>query len=253
MTLLASSTMKRHLSVEAQPPVALTRLHLVALLLTLLFAWYSTAPAATVIYYEVTNLADTTPGSDLWEIAYHVTNFNAAAGQGFSVSFALNLYQDIQSPPPVVNGDWDVISIQPDAGLNSNGRYDAQAVRSMPSLADAFTVEFTWLGTGSPGSQAFEVYDTDFSTIETGLTTTPEPSAIALLALVGAIFASITRWRWRMRRLQTSSVASEREGRLSFHFLTMRQFTLPRGAALLAWCTLLSAATPLLAQQFHRR
>ena len=43
---------------------------------------------------------------------------------------------------------------------------------------------FDWLGTGSPGAQAFEFYDASFNTVEQGVTTPiPEPSTALLMTL----------------------------------------------------------------------
>ena len=52
----------------------------------------------------------------------------------------------------------------------SDGRYDAQALVDNASLGSPFTVSFDWLGPGTPGSQAFEIYDPSFATIESGET-----------------------------------------------------------------------------------
>ena len=95
--------------------------------------------AATVIF-TVTDVADATPGQDLWEYSYQVTGVTFALGQGFTIFFDRALFSQLQSPPPFVNADWDPIAIQPDLALNSDGLYDAQALRNGPSLADRFRV-----------------------------------------------------------------------------------------------------------------
>ena len=145
---------------------------------------------AVTFRFEVVDLADTTPGQDLWEYRYTVTGLTLTANQGFTIFFDLSLYTLLQSPPPFVNADFDVITVQPDLALHSNGFYDALALRNAPSLADPFRVQFVWLGTGAPGAQPYNVHDTDFSTISQGQTTSvPEPSAAALL---GAAIAALT-------------------------------------------------------------
>ena len=144
---------------------------------------------AVTFRFEVVDLADATPGQDLWEYRYTVTGLALTAGQGFTVFFDFNLYTLLQNPPPSVNTDWNPISVQPDLALHSNGFYDAQALRNAPSLADPFRVPFVWLGTGTPGAQPMTVYNADFSTQSQGQTTNvPEPTALALLLLgVGAL------------------------------------------------------------------
>ena len=144
---------------------------------------------AAVIYFKATDLANTTPGQDLWQYSYTVSGLALAAGQGFSIQFIPALYKTLQSPPPTVNGDWDVLALQPDVALHSSVIYDALALRSNPSLGDFFTVTFIWLGTGTPDAQAYTVYDTNFSTVSQGQTTSvPEP-ATALLILSGFALA----------------------------------------------------------------
>ena len=133
-----------------------------------------------MIIYNATDLADTTPGEDLWRYSYGVSGVAFFADQGFNVSFDRNLCTKLESPPPPVNADWDPLTIQPDLALDSDGFYDAQATRDNPSLANPFTLKFVWLGTGTPAAQPFTIYNADFSTREQGVTA-PEPSAVALL------------------------------------------------------------------------
>ena len=154
---------------------------LAGLLTVFLFTFSSPGRAATVIF-EATNLADTTPGEDLWQYSYTPGDFAFAASQGFTIVFDRTLFSQLQSPPPFVNADWDAISLQPDLLLGSDGFYDALALRNAPSLADPFKVKVVWLGTGVPASQPFAIYDTNFQPLVQGQTTSvPEPGALALL------------------------------------------------------------------------
>ena len=143
------------------------------------------APAIAVTFrFEVVDLADTTPGQDLWEYRYTVSDLALTAGQGFTIFFDFHLYTLLQNPPPFVNADFDPLVVQPDLALTSNGFYDAQALRNAPSLADPFKVQFVWLGNAgtTPGAQPVTVYNADFST-QSQTQTVPEPSAFALLLL----------------------------------------------------------------------
>jgi len=145
----------------------------------------SMAPAAraAAIRYEAANLVDATPGEDLWLYRYRVEDAVFPAGNGFSVFFDLGLYEQLVAAA-APNPDWDVIAIQPDAGLVSDGFYDALAGVGPASLADRFEVSFVWLGVGTPGSQPFVLYDESFQTLESGRTTLiPEPSTAVTLAL----------------------------------------------------------------------
>ena len=162
------------------------------------------APAINATFrFAVVDLADTTPGQDLWEYTYQVSGLTLTAGQGFTIFFDLSLYTLLQNPPPFVNADFDLLTVQPDLNLNSNGFYDAQALRNNPSFADPFKLRFVWLGAAgaTPGAQPYTVYNTDFSTQSQGQTTNvPEPSALALLLAASWLAAPATS-RTRGRRM----------------------------------------------------
>lgn len=141
---------------------------------------WAPSAAATTIVYEATDLTDIVMGEDLWKYTYYVSAF---AGAGFTVLFDYQRYTSLESPPPVVNGDWDPITFQPDPLFPDDGAYDAFALSSTPSLADPFEVSFVWLGPGLPGDQPFVVYNQSFQTIESGQTAVPDPSTGMLLAV----------------------------------------------------------------------
>lgn len=155
-----------------------------AILLVFLPALTPVAQTATIVF-TATNLADTTPGEDLWQYQYSVSDLALNAGQGFSIFFDLSLYTHLQSPPPAVNTGWDLLTIQPDLALASDGFFDALALQAAASLANPFTLTFVWLGTGTPGSQSFTIYDASFSTIAQGATISANssPPTLSLLPL----------------------------------------------------------------------
>lgn len=147
------------------------------------------------ISYEAFNLTDTTVGEDLWRYDYTVSDHSFLADEGFLIFFDYTLYGDLQDTPPLPNIDWDPLTLDPDPLLipPDPGNYDALALSDNASLLDLFTVEFIWLGTGTPGSQRFELYDANYQSTYGGRTTggapIPEPSTWALLAtgLIGLI------------------------------------------------------------------
>ncbi len=141
------------------------------------------APVASAasILFEAVDLTDTTAGEDLWLYRYRVNDAVFAADTGFSVFFELGLAEQLTAGA-APNADWDVLAIEPDPNLLSDGFYDALALVASASLADLFEVSFVWLGTGTPGSQRFTLYDSSFQTIESG-ETIPIPEPATLLAL----------------------------------------------------------------------
>ena len=170
---------------------------------------------AAMITYGVTNLVDTTSGEDLWEYSYQVSGTSFAKFEGFSIYFAPAIYKALESPPPAVPG-WNPTSVQPDLGLLSSGFFDAQALMANPSLSFLFTVKFVWLGSGTPGPQAFDLYRVDPNSpdpnnpnfifgVNPGITeqvsTVPEPST---MVLAGSGLMLLAR-RLRRRRRQANS------------------------------------------------
>ena len=68
--------------------------------------------AQFTVQYEATDLADTTPGQDLWQYTYSVSGFSFQTNQGFSVFFDDQLYRNLQNPRPNSSPDWSVITVQ---------------------------------------------------------------------------------------------------------------------------------------------
>jgi hypothetical protein len=82
--------------------------------------------------------------------------------------------------------------VQPDLVLASDGFLDGLALVNGASLADAFVLNFVWLGgPAPPGSQPYDLYMLDgqgqATVIGQGLTqplgSVPEPAALFLLAM----------------------------------------------------------------------
>ena len=154
---------------------------------------------ATVINYTATDLTDINTGEDLWQYSYTVSDNAFAADTGFTIYFDLGLYDFLDPVPTAPNGDWDVLTWNPDPLLPGDGAYDAYALFDNASLADMFTVSFVWLGgTSGPGSQFFEVYydGPTWSVLEDGYTApVPEPATMLLLGtgLAGFVGAGIRK------------------------------------------------------------
>ena len=72
-------------------------------------------------------------------------------------------------------GNWSPIAAQPDPGLPADGFYDVLALDSglaSGGSQSGFSVQFTYLGSGTPGSQLFNFVDSSsFATLFAGQTT----------------------------------------------------------------------------------
>ena len=143
-----------------------------------------------------------------YEYRYTVTNVALATPVNwFSIDFDPALFDDNSLAITSFGlGNWAEQVLGSVPGLPA--QYDAYktsgAALGVGDLEAGFAVQFTWLGVGTPGSQAFTVYDSaTLNVLDTGVTTAaatppnplPEPStaALALLALCGAAAAARRR------------------------------------------------------------
>jgi len=152
------------------------------ILFALSFMCLANSVSAAKITYEVMDLSDTMVGEDLWKYTYTVSDHIFNVDNGFSIFFDLQAYSNLEDPAPAVNIDWDILVLQPDEALPDDGIYDAFSLSNGASLADPFMVSFIWTGDGSPGSQAYNIYDETFNVVASGITSpVPEPSALFLM------------------------------------------------------------------------
>ena len=165
-----------------------------------LLALFAGSARAVELSYSVHNVADTEPGHDRWRYEYRLDAFPFDAGYGFTVYFDPELYTDLQTALPTPGSDWDAIVRQPDAGLGSDGFYDAEALFGDPSAHAVFRVSFEWLGLGTPSEQLFEVREPEpsFAVVQSGTTVVPEPATLAQHAsALLSLAALVLRWRPR--------------------------------------------------------
>ncbi|MBL8350363.1 MAG: hypothetical protein JNL87_08595 [Burkholderiaceae bacterium] len=148
-------------------------------------------------------------GGSTYEYRYTVTNVSLATPVSlFSIEFDTALYDEtsLTSKSSGIAGWVESFSATPQPpGLPAvYDVYNLSDPLDIGESATGFAVEFVWLGTGTPGSQPFKIYDiANFDVLDSGSTTLagsppnpmPEPSAALLtaLALLGA--AAATRQR----------------------------------------------------------
>lgn len=157
--------------------------------------------AAVSIDYQLTSLA----APSRYEYLYSITNDSLASPLSwFSIDFDTALYDESSLVISTVGlGDWSQLMLASVPGLPA--QYDAYNTAgtglAIGSSLTGFKVEFTWLGAGTPGSQAFTVWDPGtLDILDTGTTSAsvapppptplPEPGTalLAFLAL-GAAWA----------------------------------------------------------------
>lgn len=180
----------------------------VACLLALMAAAAHAAPVS--IEYELSALAS--PGR--YEYRYTITNLSLTTPlDWFAIDFDTSLYDESSlSITSVGAGSWSeqILASVPVFGVPA--QYDAYTTPGgalgIGDSATGFSVQFDWLGTGTPGSQAFTIYDSStFGVLSVGVTTTtavPEPSTIAL-AVIGLCGMGVVAWRRNRRTPVTSA------------------------------------------------
>lgn len=136
------------------------------------------------IEYALTEL-----GGGRWQYTYDVTNDALVLRiEEFTIWFDFGSFANLTvTTPDPPSSNWDELAVQPDPLLGDDGFYDALSLAGgidVGQTVSGFAVTFDWLGVGRPGSQRFDVVDPDtFQPIYTGRTT-PEPAALALLAIM---------------------------------------------------------------------
>ena len=174
--------------------------------------------SASIIQYEVT----TTGGSNgsangaTGTYQFFVSGFVFRANQPCANNPALQCSEalDIQFDPTmfgqlsngVAPAGFDLLLFQPNNPPQAPGDYSALALVDQPSLAGQFSVDFTFIGQGTPGSQAFSIDEFDSNggfqgVVATGETDplasgAPEPSSISLIAaglMAGGVLMAIRR------------------------------------------------------------
>lgn len=176
--------------------------HFISLILCMLsiVAAVQTA-SATLIEYDLTPT-----GGNNYRYEYTITN-DGSLGAGFAlewfaVLFDPALYDEsslaiVTTDPPA--SSWDELILG--SGLLIDAAYDVFALAGGIGDGDSvsgFAVEFSWIGTGTPSVQGYEIYDPNsFSLLETGLTRSttlvPEPGTLALLLLSAVAVTAMRR------------------------------------------------------------
>lgn len=159
-----------------------------------LLAPLTASAAAVSIEYQLVALG--TPGR--FEYQYTIKNVSLATPLSwFSVDFDPYLYDESSlAITSTGTGAWSEQLLGSIAVLGVPAQYDAFKTGGPPlaigESETGFSVAFTWLGGGAPGSQAFTVYDVDtFAVLDTGATAAatqppnglPEPATMGLIAL----------------------------------------------------------------------
>ena len=153
------------------------------------FALGAVSPAASDtinVSYSQSNLS----GSQ-WTYSYSLSGM-LSANDLLAIYFPVATSSTIVNLTTAVSG-FTTFVLQPDTTIPAAGEYDILATSATSSFPNPFAATFTYSGTGTPGAQAFTLYDSSFATILTGTTVaaattaTPEPGSLMLLAMGFAV------------------------------------------------------------------
>lgn len=177
--------------------------------LLMALAWPS-ASQATNIYYDVSNI-----GGSRWQYDYTVENDSLADPiQEFTIYFEWDLYENLI--PIAAPAGWDPLVIQPDAGLYSDGFFDAVELGSglsPGSTSGPFSVSFDYLGAGTPTLQRFDTYrDLNFTLFDSGFTSAlapppppPPPTGVSEPGMLAIMMLGLSLLANFIRRLRKST------------------------------------------------
>jgi hypothetical protein len=151
---------------------------------------------AGTIEFQLTNLGD-----NEYRYTYFVSGIAFGQNEALDISFNPFLYESLSDG--VADNHFSVVLLQPNNPPGTNGDYIALARVDNPSLKVPFSVDFTFLGSGTPGAQPFLIdkFDANFnllSTSDPGDTTAvsravPEPAGVLLpgLALLIIVISAL--------------------------------------------------------------
>jgi hypothetical protein len=149
------------------------------------------ANASNAISYTALDLTDVNTGEDLWRYTYTVTGDSFASGTGFAIDFEKDLFVLSEGRQIAPNDDWDVWTGN-SAYYSEIAVFDAYALVDSASLANQFSVDFSWTGgVDGPGEQFYVVYNQNEGTSISGLTTAAPVPVPAALLLLGSGWAAI--------------------------------------------------------------
>jgi len=134
------------------------------------------AAQAVTINYQANGLS-VFPGPNRWSYAYQLSG-NFGSSEGINLLYPAVDYADLDLTEPPDLGDWSSLLTQPDPAFPADGLLGINAMAVLSPIDLRFTVEFTWLGSGRPGDQPFEVVDDFFNVVAIGRTTLPDQHGV---------------------------------------------------------------------------
>ena len=148
-------------------------------------------------------------GNGLERYTYTVANLTLQANEEIDFEFDPKLFGVLSDP--LAGNQFSVLVLQPNNPAGAPGEFSVAAISDDTAAVGPFSVDFTYIGAGAPGSQLFEInqYDSNGNfegLVASGTTTllpssTPEPSTFGLAGVPFALYVF-----YRIRRRPKSCV-----------------------------------------------
>jgi hypothetical protein len=151
--------------------------------------------SAGTILYDVTF-----QGGNVYRYEFFPKNVVLLANQEIDIRFDPILFGNLFNG--VAGANFKLSLLQPNNPPGALGDYSALALIDNPGLAGPFSVDVTWLSSGSPGSLPYLIHQFDITgqriigTLEVGTLGAPEAGG-RLLSLVGIAMIGVLRFAWR--------------------------------------------------------
>jgi hypothetical protein len=166
----------------------LMRSFLLAVVLSLVFLSCVSPARADDVSVEFTAI---NLGSGTWQYDYTLQG-SFLANWGVAIYFPTPSYGGGSVTDLGTGGsDWLTFALQADPTIPAPGEYDIVALVDNPSRSSIFDVTFQWNGTGTPGTQAFNLYDftSGAELLASGTTAVvPEPTTLMLMLFAGLAY-----------------------------------------------------------------
>ena len=143
------------------------------------------------VSFDLVDLPDNPGDPNRMTLIYHLDDA-FAAGSGVNLIFDSQLFSDLDPLTPA-SGEWFASAAQPMPAVPLSGVASFLALANVAAADGQLEVSFTWLGTGLPGAQEYEIFDSQFNVVDGGRTTpltdVPEPNSAFMLLLGAALLA----------------------------------------------------------------
>ena len=170
---------------------------------------FATPARAQSVQYDVSSL-----GANAWRYSYVIVNSSPTLQfDEVTIYFDVGSFQSLSlAATPAA---WDPLVIQPDSAIPADGFLDVihpGGPVAMGASFSGFSIDLAYLGTGTPGAQRFELYDSsDFSLRYVGETTlqdiSPVPEAPTLALLLVGLAAGAKTVKRRASRIACTAEA----------------------------------------------